>query len=673
MFVAQGEQKDFWNRGLIMIGFVQAGATALETATSKPKRARTIATLGGAAMLAMFAQSAAQAGCDNNILINYPGFGVYNALPMGASGGAAVNSMVSVINTVNTAFLTQSTAFVSAPGNPQPDQPGGGVWTRGIGGQITTDNVGTIGNYGSVGGAIGGIGGLADVNCATTTRTNFSGYQAGVDIARLNFGGSGGNAHIGVTAGYMEANSKDINTSGIFVDQFSMKTQIPFVGIYGAFTRGGFFADAQARFDFLHNTLNDPTSTLINQNLDARSFSITGNVGYQFALGNNWFIEPSAGVVYSRTKVDTLNVSGDADAGGTNLPGTVAINTIESLLGRASLRVGTNIVSGNIGWQPFATASVYREFADNVRTNLTTCADAALTSGDCQSTVPDLTATMFTSRVGTYGQFALGVAGQVIGTGWLGYIRGDYRTGDDIYGWSLNGGLRYQFTPEQMAKTGVFKAKAAPTVAVLGPVNWTGFYVGGNVGALWSWYRGANLDGDPDETVKDLSRGFIGGGQAGFNYQMGSMVVGLEGDYDWSNAKGSKSCPNGFYATCHFDVKAVATFAARLGVTWDRTLFFVKGGGAWSDAVARGTDNTDGTEFDNSPDRRWGWMVGSGFEFALTSNWSAKAEYNYLDFGTKHIDFSNGEFADVKYQTHLVKLGVNYRFGGPAAPVVAKY
>src|SRR5262249_40855409 len=156
---------------------------------------------------------------------------------------------------------------------------------------------------------------------------------------------------------------------------------------------------------------------------------------------------------------------------------------VESLLGRASLRVGTTVTGGNVIWQPFATASGFRAFADPVTTDFRTCLGAGIVPGllgSCLLSSPDFTASLTTGGVGTYGQFAVGVAGQVIDTGWLGYIRGDFRTGENIDGWSVNGGLRYQFTPSQIAAApitkGIVKAPPAPVVVA---TNWTGFYVGG--------------------------------------------------------------------------------------------------------------------------------------------------------------------------------------------------
>ena len=85
---------------------------------------------------------------------------------------------------------------------------------------------------------------------------------------------------------------------------------MPFVGLYTAFTKGGFFLDGQVRWDFFQNQLTDRNNGLRGQELDAHGVSLTGNVGYNQALGGGWFIEPSGGVVWSRVSVNPLNVAG---------------------------------------------------------------------------------------------------------------------------------------------------------------------------------------------------------------------------------------------------------------------------------------------------------------------------------------------------------------------------
>src|SRR5262249_41740890 len=156
-------------------GSGQMGATMV--------RIRNRALLGSSAMMVLlFASSGVQAQCIQNPVAgaNFGGFTVANLVPFAAGG--QVNSLVSVLNTTSTAFLNQTNAFVSAPGNPQPDQVGGGIWARGIGGRVNTENVG----FTSV--SVVGVP-LGDVTCNTKTRTDFGGYQAGADLARLNVGG----------------------------------------------------------------------------------------------------------------------------------------------------------------------------------------------------------------------------------------------------------------------------------------------------------------------------------------------------------------------------------------------------------------------------------------------------------------------------------------------------
>ena len=243
-----------------------------------------------------------------------------NAFPLGK--GASIPAFLSTINTVNTAFLTQTTAFVSAPGNPAPDQQGSGAWSRVIAGTVDTDSQSTgrldLTNY---------TGGNTPVTgtqkCNSTARQDYWAYQVGHDISILNGGATGANLHVGVTTGYVESRTKDISGGRTYTNpnfpgatfsspagSFSADTEVPFVGMYAAFTKGSFFLDGQVRWDFFQNSLSDVNNGLRGQELDARGISLTGNVGYNQALGGGWFIEPSGGVVWSRVSVDPLNVPG---------------------------------------------------------------------------------------------------------------------------------------------------------------------------------------------------------------------------------------------------------------------------------------------------------------------------------------------------------------------------
>jgi opacity protein-like surface antigen len=645
-------------------------------------RIRKSVLLGGSAlMLVLSGSSGAMAQCTNTVqpivIPTQPPFILDPAAFVPIGTGASVNSLVSVLNTVNTAFLTQTNAFISSPPNPAPDQLGGGVWGRGIGGRIDSDNTGVT--------TLTGIPG--SVNCNTTTRNDFAGYQFGTDLARLNAGGW--NLHAGVTVGYMESDAKDITVGGTFSGKF----QVPFAGVYAAATYGGFFLDAQVRGDFYESELTDPALGLFGQRLRSRGTSATANVGYNMPIGT-WFIEPSAGVVWSRLKVDPLNISGTlvlANSPGLTFPGTIQVDDIDSFLGRASLRVGTNVTAGNFALQPFVTASVFHEFEGDVTTNFSSCFGAlggfVGVTIQCNLAGLDVNGTLSTSRVGTYGQFALGVAGQLIDTGWLGYVRADFRTGENIEGWSVNGGIRYQFTPEQIA-TAIGKGPVlkAPAVAAPVPYNWTGFYLGAYAGTTFGsqrWTERTAIDPAVTAQFDVKNSGLLGGGQVGFNYQMGRTVIGLEADGGWSNASGAVSCPNGtFFFNCEGELNWLASVTGRLGVVgWDRILFYAKGGLAVGEVQVQTVFNpltnplifgiTNPAPIQGTTNTQVGWTAGAGFEFALAANWSAKAEYMYFDLGDDRFAVDPPFVEDVHTKGNIVRVGVNYHFNPVIAPVVS--
>ena len=448
-------------------------------------------------------------------------------MPLGT--GSSLSALTSTINTLNTAFLTQTTAFVSAPGNPAPNQQGAGAWGRVIAGTIETkqSSTGTL-DLSAVGETATGT-----QTCNTKTQQDYWGYQVGHDISVLNGGATGANWHFGVTAGYLEAKTVDKTPAGSFFNpnlvgvfpgvgffdgnfgtaagSFSEDSQVPFFGVYTAFTKGGFALDGQARWDFHQGSLSDRNNGLFDQRLDAQGFSLTGNALYNIQLGGGWFLEPSTGVVFSRVSIDPLNVSGVPTPTNVVARGSVRIDDIESVLGRATVRVGTNFTGGGMAWQPFVTASVFHEFKGDVTaTSMISDTNNANIDGwrlNLQSE----------GGIGTYGQFAVGTAAAILNTGWLGYARVDYRTGENVEGWSVNAGLRYQFTPGQAAST-----KDGP-IPVVYSYNWSGPYIGVYGGTYWgqeSWRfsNGAN--------VSPNFAGAEGGGQVGYNIQVGNSVFG---------------------------------------------------------------------------------------------------------------------------------------------------
>ncbi len=566
------------------------------------------------------------------------------AVPAGAAGAA----LAGAIGNVNTVFLTQQgSAFVSAPANPAPDQPGGGVWARAVGGQVDINSTSNSVGVTTIGGAVVNT---TTTSCANAQHQNFAAVQTGADIARL---------------------------------------------------KGRFFADLMVREEFYNVNVNNLGTNFFNQPIGAHGYSIATSAGYNFDLGNNWFVEPSAGFVYSKTSVDNFVNPGTPVL---PLPGLISTNDIESEIGRLSIRAGRTIETHNVIWQPFASASVFHEFAGNVITNYSSLPNGTFVGG-VPATFSQSTST---SRVGTYGQYSLGVAAQVVNTGWLGFVRVDYRNGENVEGWTGNAGIRYQFTPEMIASVMPVKAVKAPH-AFIGPTNWTGFYVGGFAGAAGGrtdiQFVGAPF---PVAGERPWVAGGLGGIELGYNHQFSNnWVLGVEGDIGAANVHGGRTAGTadglnaigasvGFspaFFTVQDKTNWMGTVTGRVGYSWGRTLFYAKGGAAFEDSSTTvncvygpsgQTPNTVGFRsclnqagivtggFSTPGYTRVGWTLGYGTEFDLGKNWSAKAEYDYLSFGRHTALASDGTtFLTDRSNISQVKVGVNYRFG--PGMVVAKY
>jgi outer membrane immunogenic protein len=195
--------------------------------------------------------------------------------------------------------------------------------------------------------------------------------------------------------------------------------------------------------------------------------------------------------------------------------------------------------------------------------------------------------------------------------------------------------------------------------------NWTGFYIGGHVGGAFA--------GDNSLTGSDGR--FMGGVQGGFDYQFApNFVMGVEAQYSWLNSNTTGvTFPGG--GTITSSNNQIGSVTGRAGYTWGPGLIYAKGGYAWRDNPNLGVNvagapvafTTDGTHKD-------GWTVGAGLEYMFAPNWSAKAEYQYYNFG--NTTFTGGPAPLVgsrfKDDEHTVKLGVNYRFGW-GGPVANKY
>jgi outer membrane immunogenic protein len=152
-------------------------------------------------------------------------------------------------------------------------------------------------------------------------------------------------------------------------------------------------------------------------------------------------------------------------------------------------------------------------------------------------------------------------------------------------------------------------------------------------------------------------------------------VLGIEADGSWAGLQGKALCNSTvFFLNCAAKTDGRATLTGRLGVDLDRTLLYIKGGGAWMherSTISNVALPPLATAFSSSiSNDRTGWTLGMGLEYAFAMHWSAKVEYDYMDFGTKRYNFppTAGIFAptftnwDLVDRMHVVKAGVNYHF-----------
>jgi outer membrane immunogenic protein len=190
--------------------------------------------------------------------------------------------------------------------------------------------------------------------------------------------------------------------------------------------------------------------------------------------------------------------------------------------------------------------------------------------------------------------------------------------------------------------------------------NWTGFYIGGHVGGAFAG----------DNGLQGSDARFMGGVQGGFDYQFApNWVAGVEAQFSWLNSNNTGVLlPGGALVTSKNDNIGSAT--GRIGYTWGPALVYAKGGYAWRDNPNLGV-NVAGAPvaFTTNGDHRDGWTLGAGLEYMFAPNWSAKAEYQYYNFGTTTFTSPPAAVGSrLRDDDHTVKVGVNYRFGWGGPP-----
>jgi outer membrane immunogenic protein len=206
------------------------------------------------------------------------------------------------------------------------------------------------------------------------------------------------------------------------------------------------------------------------------------------------------------------------------------------------------------------------------------------------------------------------------------------------------------------------QAYAPPLPPLPPPFSWTGVYIGANLGGAWA--SGTLTDVGSGVSFDTGHTGFIGGGQIGYNYQIRNLVLGVEWDFDWTSlgeTGGGVTVPLVGTLQASADTDWVTTLAARIGLTADRWLVFVKVGGGWVHNSASLTNLTTGAVASTS-DTRGGWLVGGGVEYAFTNNWTAKLEYDFLGLQDRTVTGPLGNTFTFDRDLQMLKVGLNYKF-----------
>jgi outer membrane immunogenic protein len=191
--------------------------------------------------------------------------------------------------------------------------------------------------------------------------------------------------------------------------------------------------------------------------------------------------------------------------------------------------------------------------------------------------------------------------------------------------------------------------------------NWTGFYVGANLGGAWASDR---LNDSFTGASAGLSTGgFIGGGQLGYNFQAGNFVFGAEWVLNGAPLNTSGSLGSSLVASAN--TSWVTTLAARFGWAFDKYLWFGKAGGDWGKDRATLANVRNGAQV-NASNTNTGWLWGTGIEYAFAPNWTGKLEYDYPGMNTWKLNSTvfgaNGDQFIVKRRINMFVGGVNYKF-----------
>ena len=222
--------------------------------------------------------------------------------------------------------------------------------------------------------------------------------------------------------------------------------------------------------------------------------------------------------------------------------------------------------------------------------------------------------------------------------------------------------------------------KAPPLLAAA--YDWSGFYVGANAGGgashnCWTNTSLLGVSTDPvgPEGCHD-AMGLMIGGQAGYRWQSGNLVFGIEGKADWAGLAGSGMsqfliAPQ---ITNQTKTDAIGLITGQAGYAWSNLLWYVKGGAAVTHNTFNGLLTGTNTIVDSASEVRWGGTVGTGVEYGFAPNWSVALEYDHLFMGSSALNLTTAgaisRSDNIQQNVDIATASLNYRWGGA---VVAKY
>ena len=227
-----------------------------------------------------------------------------------------------------------------------------------------------------------------------------------------------------------------------------------------------------------------------------------------------------------------------------------------------------------------------------------------------------------------------------------------------------------------LALGGVARAADLPPAPQLPPLEaqpvWTGFYAGLNVGGAFGSSRNAfNIAGFGLPTFNTPLQGVIGGGEAGYNWQTGPWVLGLEASFDGSGLGGGRNAPclpplcGALAASYRQNLPWFGTLRPRVGYAFGNWLLYATGGGVLGQIDTRATAAVGPfVATDNRSQTRDGWTLGGGVELELLAGWSAKIEYLYVDLGSRTTTYlSTPPISNAsRFSANVITAGVNYHF-----------